>query len=311
MERYWREVAGFGAYWVQLNHRIRPAVTRKLGGNFKFFSWSESVSGGFQVSVSLSWWGGFDESISSRRLPEARGNLLSKQPPPPPPRPAIQPGHRLMTLCLPSSGLFDNYPSLPLPPGFSDEDAPCSNRKWGMRRLTQGFVGEQAARPARWEPLIFIHDREKVLVCWHKLLHLHSVIDCLLQRGSCVCLQIDEPVPLTPFLCHPLKKTPQSASQKCHVRVLVCCNAPLSPWVRGILSDGGSYPERSSTLSAVSSCVQSRTKHLPSSVWPRLAFLLICNPTELEYTHWKYFSSSSAYNEKKHSSTNPWLHVIH
>ncbi len=123
-----------------------------------------------------------------------------------------------MTLCLPSNRLFDNKPAVPslhVSTAEGDEDARCSNRKRGMWCHTQGFVGEQAARPGEWEPLIFIHDREKVLVCWHRLLHLHSVIDCLPQRGSSVYLQIDEPVLLTPFLCHPVmlphKKTLQSS----------------------------------------------------------------------------------------------------
>lgn len=69
-----------------------------------------------------------------------------------------------------------------------------------------------------WEALIFIHDGEKVRVCWHKLLHLHSLIDCLPQRGSSVCLPADEPVLLTPPSCHalmlPQQKTLRSSSQE-------------------------------------------------------------------------------------------------
>lgn len=145
------------------------------------------------------------------------------RPTPPPPSPACHPaGRRLMTLCLPSNRLFDNkpaFPSLHVSTAEDDEDAPrCSNRKRGMWRHTHESVREQAGRPGEWEPLIFIHDREKVLVCWHRLLHLHSVIDCLPQRGSSVYLQIDEPVLLTPFSCHavmlPPKKTLQSSPWK-------------------------------------------------------------------------------------------------
>ncbi len=83
-----------------------------------------------------------------------------------------------------------------------------------MTRHTR-LCGRTRSRPAQREPLIFIHDREKVVVCWHRLLHLHSVIDCLAQRGSSVCLQTDEPVLLTPSRCHavmlPHEKTPQSS----------------------------------------------------------------------------------------------------
>lgn len=149
-------------------------------------------------------------------------NSPHRPPPSPhrPPSPACHPaGRRLMTLCLPSNRLFDNklaFPFLHVSTAEDVEDAPrCSNRKRGMWRHTHGSVREQAGQPGEWEPLIFIHDREKVLVCWHRLLHLHSVIDCLPQRGSFVYLQIDEPVLLTPFSCHavmlPPKKTLQSS----------------------------------------------------------------------------------------------------
>lgn len=139
-------------------------------------------------------------------------NRLPLLPPPPTTTTSLAchpAGRRLMTLCLPSNRLFDNKPAFPsllrVSTAEDDEDAPpCSNRIRGMWHHTQGVVREQAGWSGEWEPLIFIHDSKKVLVCWHRLLHLHSVIDCLPQRGSFVYLQIDEPVLLTLFPCHPV-----------------------------------------------------------------------------------------------------------
>lgn len=128
-----------------------------------------------------------------------------------------------MTLCLPSNRLFDNKPAPSLLPPL------CRRRERWRHSIGVATGSEECdathtdlcenerAGPGEWEPLIFIHDREKVLVCWHRLLHLHSVIDCLPQRGSFVYLQIDEPVLLTLFPRHPLmlppKKTLQSSTQ--------------------------------------------------------------------------------------------------
>lgn len=134
-------------------------------------------------------------------------------------------GRRLMTLCLPSNRLFDKalaHLMRTMLPGAATGSEECEPHTHTHTHHTcacthvhtmrvwengQGWLGH-------WEPLIFIHDREKVLVCWHRLLHLHSVIDCLPQRGSFVYLQIDEPVLLTLSLCHPLMLPSQENSSK-------------------------------------------------------------------------------------------------
>lgn len=149
------------------------------------------------------------------------GISLPTSPLPPPSGSARHPaGRRLMTLCLPSNRLFDNAPAhlirtaLPgVATGSEECDAAHTHTHTHSRARRRVWENGQGW-PGHWEPLIFIHDREKVLVCWHRLLHLHSVIDCLPQRGSFVYLQIDEPVPLTLSPCHPLMLPSQENSSK-------------------------------------------------------------------------------------------------
>lgn len=190
------------------------------------------------VSIALKvkpiWWAHFVLTP-----PKAPGNLLSKQwdKEITIPRPVIERGRRLMTLCLPSNRLFDNRTPLPVPLLHCfNIDTQCSNRKHGMW-LHTWLCGRTRGRAGEWEPLIFIHDREKVVACWHRLLHLHAVIDCLPQPGSSVYLQIDEPVSLAPFPCHPVSPpwttTLQHSVSLCSVLLYPfpgCCFCQYEGW---------------------------------------------------------------------------------
>lgn len=106
-----------------------------------------------------------------------------------------------MTLCLPPNLFFDK--AIPGPPGFFHlyKDIQCSNRMHGMWCCTR-FLQTASAQVGWWEPPIFIHDKETALVCWHRLLHLHAVIDCLPLPGHSVHHQIDELVSFVLSPCH-------------------------------------------------------------------------------------------------------------
>lgn len=115
------------------------------------------------------------------------------------PWPKIHKVQRLMTMCLPSNLLFDKAIT-----GFFHlyKDIHCSNRMLGMCCCTR-LCQTASTQVGWWEPPIFIHDKETALVCWHRLLHLHAVIDCLPLPGHSVHHQIDELVSFFPFPCHP------------------------------------------------------------------------------------------------------------
>ncbi len=117
-----------------------------------------------------------------------------------------------MTLCLPSNLFFDKVIT-----GFFHL---YKNRMLGMWCCTR-LCQKASSQVGWWEPPIFIHDKETALVCWHRLLHFHAVIDCLPRPGHSVHHQIDELVSFVPSSCHPAFV--QGRSFKLYVVALFNC----------------------------------------------------------------------------------------